>query len=1407
MFRARPSECVTWIFLAVLISMPASAALGAADTLADFEGPSVPPEFFTFAGGSTVATTPLNIDAGDPVAKPGQTGTNGVLQVDYNVFDFGGFGQSFQVAGPQDWSNYTSFDFWFYGTGSGLTYQAEISDNRSDPNLDTSERFDYQFTDTTPGWRYISIPFEDFTRATDFQPGGAPDDGFTLTEVWAWAIVLPNGTDIVYFDDVALGLRVIDDFETGLPSGVDANGIPIGFYTFSDGSPISIATTTTPPAPVPGSASGNNVLAMTGNVGAFAGFIHGFENAAVDTWTPQDWSAYEGLRIWVYGLNTGTTLFVDVLDNRNPGSTSDDAERYTVSFVDDFSGWQLLEFPFSSFVRKEIGNGAPNDGFTLNEVHGWALGMLNTPGEVTFFVDDAVLYGVAEIPELEVTFSDGGYVVDEGATGTVAVKLNRPMTADDPAQVSIDFATEVPGSSATANRDYTPVSGTLTFVNGGPSELSFQIETLDDTKFEGLERIALRLSNPVDVEPGFITQASGFILDNDPFDPNLLDDFEQGAYLWDADSGLLLDTPELFSGDALARPGQDTYEHILDVSTPIAVDIVIAGSLCNSGNGVVPVVILTTDSFDATSVDHTTVRFGDAQEAHSNKKGLTRHEEDFDGDGDIDLVFHFRVGETGYDCGTTETTLTGTTFDGQPIGAGGNLAFGRDFAIGQDWSSSEALRFWYYGTGSGDEIGVTLKDNRAPDPGPAGWSLAWSDEFNETAGTPPNPANWGFEISDVDGFGNAGWGNQELQYYTDDPANAATDGNGNLVITLREADGTLECYYGTCEYTSARLITKNRAEFAYGRIESRLLVPDGSDGLWPAFWSLGTDIARNPWPGAGEIDFMEYVSRIPNEIFGTIHGPGYSGGASFGDIYDFGQPVSNDYHTFAVEWEPNSITWYVDGIQYHQAAPSDVPGPWVFNKPFYLLLNMAIGGNFGGAIDPALELPQEYKVDYVRVYQAGDTAERFEASFVDNFIGWQEVVIPFTVFTRSAEQPDGAPNDGLGLSEVWGYGFTLPDGGTTQGSLRIDLVRLQPTPPPTAITVTNSNDSGDGSLRQALEDIAIGGTISMDPSLAGSTILLTSGPLVPAGDVTIDASAAPGLSIDGGAADRVLIVDAGLTVNLSQLTIANGYGFQLAGCVLNNGDLSLDHVTVTGCLMTTNAGDFWQGGGGIYNGAGASLILVDSSVSNNTAGWSGGGVYSFFNTATTIIRSTIGGNLSNDVGGGLRLLGNAYIENSTISSNQSTGWYGGALFLTDGILEMVNSTVVDNLSPSFAPAAVFVGTFGDSSATLNLVNSIVARNLTEGCFLAPFGPGPVAINSLGNNVFTDATCNPAASDQVVADPLVGPLQDNGGPTLTHGLQPGSPAIDTANPVYCPPTDQRGVARDAACDSGAFEFVP
>ena len=1339
---------------------------------------------------------------------------------------YGGFGRT----NLTDMTGSDHFNFWI-NPDEGQDYTLEINlqdDDNGDDGIAQADDDEFQYncvvSPTGPcaisgaGWQQVSIPLADFFDDGSFLFGGngvldavpvtSGGNGQLINIVFA--VIGNSGSDATFRTDywvfsdgpLAVPTQIVDDFESGLPNGLDVNDIPIGFNTFSDGSPVSIAITDTPPAPVPGATAGNNVIALTGNVGSFAGFTHSFENAAVDTWVPQDWSSFVGLRFWLYGQGSGTGLFVDILDNRNPGSTTDDAERFVFNLTDDFIGWQYFEIPFASFVRKEIGNGAPSDGLTLTQVHGWALGMLNTDGnEYTFYVDDATLYGVAEIPELAVTFASGSYDVDEGTIGDIAVKLNRPMNSDDPAQVSVDFLTE-PGS-ATLGRDYAATSGTLIFVNGGPSELSFPLTTTDDTKWEGTETVILRLTNPVDVAAGFATQSFASIIENDPYDPNLLDDFERFPYLWESSDNVTLSNPELASGDPLARPGQDAYEGVLQVEGPVAVTIDIQENLCKKGNGVIPVHLLSTDSFDATTVDHTTVMLGAAYETHHQ-----RHEEDVDNDGDIDLVFHFRANEAGV-CGATVIPFNGRTFDGQPITAGGsNATFGRDFASGNDWSDGEALTFWYYGSNTGEEVTVHLKDNRAPDPGPAGWSMVWHDEFNDPAGTPPNPAYWGYEVGDGSVNGIPGWGNDEFQYYTDDPANAATDGQGNMVLTVREADGTLECYYGTCDYTSARLVSKNKAEFAYGRIESRILVPDGEAGLWPAFWSLGTDIDVVSWPQTGEIDFMEYVSRLPNEIFGTIHGPGYAGGQSYGNVYDFGEPVYNDYHTFAIEWEPNQIRWYVDGFLYHTATPADVaPNEWVFNDPVYFLLNVAIGGNFGGAISPDLELPHSMAVDYIRVYQGPDTAERFETTFVDSFSGWQMVEIPFTNFARSDEQPAGAPNDGLTLAEVWGYGFTLPDSGLPTGTTWLDLASVKPIPPPTAVTVTSLADNGAGSLREALEIIANEGAITFEPSLAGGTIQLTSGPLVPARSVTISAADAPGIILDGGGNDRVLIVNPGLTVNVAHLTVTNGYGFQLAGGILNNGNLTLDRVIVTGNQMTTDGGEFWQGGGGIYNGDGANLNLIDSTVSNNTAQWSGGGVYSFFNTTTTIIRSTISGNVSNDVGGGLRLLGNADISNSTISGNIATGWHGGAIFQTDGDVIITNSTIANNVAPDYAPSTLFIGQFGGGFVpTLALTNTIITGNQWYAC--EKFASGTTGnVVSGGHNVVQDDSCNAVASDLVIWDALLGALADNGGPTQTHALLSASPAINAADIAACPAVDQRGLSRDAACDIGAYEYVP
>jgi len=1113
----------------------------------------------------------------------------------------------------------------------------------------------------------------------------------------------------------------------------------------------------------------------------------------------------------------------------------------------------LLEFPFASFTRKEIGNGAPNDGLGLFEMHGYAIGTLGTGGPQTYYFDEVGIYGEAEPPALTVQFSVQVSLIEEGATGDVGVKLNRLMNSSDPAQVSIDFTTEP--AIAVAGDDYTPTSGTLTFLNGGPTELSFPVETFDNTKFTGGKRIAIRLTNPVDVERGPLFQGSVLIDENDPYDPELIDDFEQGAFLLDGDGQVAFDSQRVEIGGPDERPGQDTVENVLAVSVPeagpgyqaeileVADDL--AALLPSSDKNIARALGRLEKALDPDywvngfmleeqhgkqvfdELVHAVTELGKVVGAGGAEGGAAQDAID-------ELVsIAASLALNAVDIAPTDKALSeiakaeNALAEGKPDKA---VNFFRkawqeaiksinklgdediapiatvvhDFAIGQDWTGTESINFWFKGTGSGEELTLVLKDNRAPDPGPSGWSLVWSDEFDDPAGSPPNPANWSYELSDVNPGGNNGWGNEELQYYTDDPDNVATDGSGNLVITIDQADPSLECYYGPCEYESGRLISQHKAEFAYGRIESRILVPDGGDGLWPAFWSLGTDIARNPWPGAGEIDFMEYVSRLPNEIFGTIHGPGYNGGGSFGGIYDFGSPVADQYHTFTVEWEPNLITWYVDGIQYHQAAPADVPGPWVFEKPFFLLLNLAIGGNFGGSIDPALTLPQDYIIDYVRVYQGPDSAERFEATFTDSSDTWQQVSIPLAELVRSEEQPAGAPDDGLSLNEVWGYGFEVSY--PAAGTFLFDQVRTIPIPPPTSLVVTNLDDSGPGSLREALMLIADGGTVTFDPALAGGTIALTSGQLAIDSSVTIDGSDALSVTVSGSGASRVFQVAAGVVVAINDLVISDGVGAPQGGGILNYGNLSLDRVLVTNNTETSaGPASFNLGGGGIYNGEGATLNLTDSTVSNNaTLAQPGGGIFGFFNSTINITGSTISGNVGADVAGGLRSLGNVNIVNSTFSGNTSTVWHGGGIFHTDGNLDVTHSTFSGNIAPAGTASGIVVATFG-APANATLTNNVLEGN--GGAFACAIeGGGAATINSGDGNVITDGSCNPGGGDQSFTDALLGPLADNGGPTLTHALGAGSPAIDTAGAGACTATDQRGVARPqgAGCDAGSVE---
>jgi beta-glucanase (GH16 family) len=228
------------------------------------------------------------------------------------------------------------------------------------------------------------------------------------------------------------------------------------------------------------------------------------------------------------------------------------------------------------------------------------------------------------------------------------------------------------------------------------------------------------------------------------------------------------------------------------------------------------------------------------------------------------------------------------------------------------------------------------------------WELIWSDEFS---GSSLNTNNWSYE------FGNGGWGNNEWQYYTNASENSEVS-DGMLKITARH-EGT-----GATEYTSARIITKGLFEFEYGKVEARMKLPLGQ-GLWPAFWTLGANIDEVSWPECGEIDIMEHVS---NEYMthGAVHwennGHSYTGNGVNTDPTQF--------HVYGIVWEENLIRWYLDGVQFYQftiQAPNNTDD--AFRHPMFLLLNMAIGGNWPGYPDATTPFPASMLVDYVRVYQ------------------------------------------------------------------------------------------------------------------------------------------------------------------------------------------------------------------------------------------------------------------------------------------------------------------------------------------------------------------------------------------------------------------------------------------------------
>ncbi|MFJ8966200.1 discoidin domain-containing protein [Lentzea sp. NPDC102401] len=274
--------------------------------------------------------------------------------------------------------------------------------------------------------------------------------------------------------------------------------------------------------------------------------------------------------------------------------------------------------------------------------------------------------------------------------------------------------------------------------------------------------------------------------------------------------------------------------------------------------------------------------------------------------------------------------------------------------------------FQVYGTGGAPITPPPLP----PNPSFPG-RLVWADEFNAPAGSGPDASKWTPET---------GPGvNNELQYYTNNN-NARHDGNGNLVLQARrEVTPGSACPVdpvsgsGTCQYTSARLNTYGKFTFTYGRVEARIKV-SSTQGLWPAFWMLGADFfdQRRPWPYTGEIDIMEHVGKEPNRVYSTLHAPAYFGAGGYGSPLDLGQPASSAFRTFAVEWDSSHMTFSVDGNRFFTVDRNVLEttrGPWVYDHPFFLIINNAVGGDWPGPPGAGTQLPQDMVLDYVRVYQ------------------------------------------------------------------------------------------------------------------------------------------------------------------------------------------------------------------------------------------------------------------------------------------------------------------------------------------------------------------------------------------------------------------------------------------------------
>jgi len=971
--------------------------------------------------------------------------SNTVLKVDY-VNAGWGVGTGKDTIPFQDWSSFDGFRFWFKGTNSGVVYKIILTDNGG-------ERLATKFTDNSTGWQQLSFPWQVFYRDPDFQPGGEPNDGPTLTAVQAFAFApTAAGSGTFYLDQIGLigqSTGVVLP-KAGFPNqsysvseGVGAAQIPVqlnatpattvtvdyatigGTATINvDYTPVSSTLTFAPgvtvmtaTVPITDDAAyelaETIVLSLTGASGATIGLYNPTTINLIDNDPAPDSLLIDNFES---GLTTGKDIFNNQIGYSTWGSTQGNV-AITVTSGMTYTGGTL-----PNSVLKVTSNIESWGGFTdaFKDDQSWGHQDWSRYDGLRFW-----FYGTNSGKQIQIEIFDNRQLEN---TGDSAERYYQRFTDNFSGwqQISLPFAffqrrTDFqPGGAPADGLNLTEVSG---YAFNMPSVASETIYYVDQVELYG------DLSaHPASTRDNFSAYAYGAI-EGEPLVAKITLNNAAAVlitvtYVITADTATYgLDFTGPLSGTIVFAAGEVTKTiavSTVDDHKPEAREQIKISLTSSSGASIGYVsralfVIIDNDTPDPKMIDDFESGVPTALKPYGNVTVITQSVLATDplavpGQNPDNNILH-----------VTYNLPTGTT--------GG---FTRKFDTPRDLSQSDGISFWYYGSGSGRTITYTLLDNGQPDPGSTNWTLAWSDEFSGTIGSAPNPANWGYDI------GGGGWGNNEWEYYTNSRDNSALDGNGNLVINaITNTNPLYTCTSssptgpgGPCYATSARLLSAGKQEFAYGRVEARLRIPKGQ-GIWPAFWMLGNDIfTTNPWPASGEIDIMENIGKVGEQtkVYGTAHGPGYSGGSGIGSSYNVSPTVlADDFHVYAIEWEPTRIRWYLDGYNYFTATNTMIPAgtKWVFDHPFFIIMNVAVGGNWPGYPDATTQLTQTMAVDYVRVYQAPDTAERFEATFVDNTIGWRKVLLPFNAFKRSAVQPANAPNNGLTLTAAQGYRFDL----------------------------------------------------------------------------------------------------------------------------------------------------------------------------------------------------------------------------------------------------------------------------------------------------------------------------------------------------------------------------------------------